>query len=122
MGARTEIYEVIPVIGLKGVSFLFFSKLRVSRPGCRQCKLQNPENKFHIRLIMRSISLYWLVGLVDSSVIEMVTLVPIPSWWVHLHVPWHAVWNGYGCDSTHSNALLVGGCLVGAPSLTVYYT
>ena len=29
---------------------------------------------------MRSISLYWLVGLVDSSVIEMVTLVPIPSW------------------------------------------
>ena len=43
-------------------------------------------------------------------------------WWVHLHVPWHVVWNGYGCDRTHSNTLLVGGCLVGAPSLTVNYT
>ena len=46
MGACTEIYEVIIVIGL----------------------------------IMRSILLYWLFGLVDSSVIEMIIVVPISCW------------------------------------------
>ena len=78
------------------------------------------QKKCHLQLIMRNISLYWLFGLVDSTVIEMIMILLV--WLVHLHVPWHAVWNGYGCDRTHSNTLLVGGCLVGAPSLTVNYT
>ena len=38
------------------------------------------QKKCHLQLIMRSILLYWLFGLVGSSVIEMIIVVPISCW------------------------------------------